>query len=158
MISYASGAALVAAVGAAGAAGVTGAAAAAGARHHVMCMVELHSVGAPDSLTGEDFGTADCSAPFGKGVVHDTFTVTPTSRTTGTVDGRFKEFYDEGTISGTFKLTYTVENGVVSSTGTAKISSGTGAYEKVKGSGDVRCHSTSPTTMSCEEPRTVKLP
>lgn len=151
MIPFAGAALLV------GLAGVTTAAGGVGSAQKVMCTVKLHSVSAPDAATGEDLGTTDCAPTFGKGVVHDTITVTPTSKTTGTVDGRFKEFYDTGTISGTFKLTYAIKNDVVTSTGTARISAGTGAYRNARGSVKVTCESTSRTTTTCKEPRTVTV-
>jgi hypothetical protein len=149
MIPFAGAALLV------GLAVVTAPAAGAGSSQQVMCTVKLHSVSAPNAATGEDFATTDCAPPFGKGVAHDRITVKPTSKTTGTVDGRFTEFYDTGTLSGTFKLTYKTKNHVVTSTGTARISSGTGAYKNAKGSVKVNCKSTSRTTSTCKEPRTV---
>jgi hypothetical protein len=79
---------------------------------------------------------------FGKGVQHDTLTVTPTSPTTATVIGPFKQFFDTGTIHGTVKLTASATSeGVVTYKGVAELSGGTGAYRHVRGSARVECTS-----------------
>jgi hypothetical protein len=124
----------------------------------VTCKVELHNVAAADAPVGEEFGTVRCPTVFGDGVVHDFFTIKPTSKTTGTVNGRFKEFFDAGTINGTFKLTFNVSStGVVTSSGTAKIAGGTGAFKGADGSVKVACKSTGETQSTCIEKRTVKF-
>jgi hypothetical protein len=121
---------------------VTATAAAAGSATKVTCTLQLQTLAAPGA-SGEDFGTVDCGHVFGKGVQHDPLvTVTPASATTGTATGSFKEFFDAGTIHGTFNLTYTVTPPTaVAYSGTAKISGGTGAYKHVKGSAKVVCSS-----------------
>ena len=107
----------------------------------VTCTLQLQTL-APPGASGEDFGTVNCSSTFGKGVQHDTLTVTPTSPTTATVTGPFKQFFDRGTIHGTIKLTASATTaGAVTYTGTAKISGGTGAYKRVRGSAKVECSS-----------------
>jgi hypothetical protein len=120
----------------------------------VTCTVKLTSVSAPNAPTGEDFGTVACPSVFGDGVVHDTITVTPSSKTAGTVRGRFKEYFDSGTIHGTFKLTYRVgSTGRVSSTGRAKIAGGAGAFEHVKGIVEISCKAADRTHNTCVEKR-----
>jgi hypothetical protein len=119
----------------------------------VTCTVKLTSVSAPDAPTGEDFGTVACPSVFGDGVVHDTITVTPTSRTAGTVRGNFKEYFDTGTIHGTFKLTYRVGSTGVSSTGRAKIAGGAGAFKRVKGIVEISCKAADRTHNTCVEKR-----
>jgi hypothetical protein len=122
---------------------------------HVTCALALQTL-APPGASAEDFGTVNCSSVFGKGVQHDTVTVTPTSQTTATVTGPFKQFFDTGTIHGTVNLTASATAaGPVTYKGTAKISGGTGAYKHAKGSAEVQC--TSPdggTHTACTEKAT----
>jgi hypothetical protein len=107
----------------------------------VTCTLQLQTLAAPGA-SGEDFGTVDCPSVFGKGVQHDTLTVTPTSQTTATVTGPFKQFFDTGTIHGTVKLTANATSaGAVTYKGVAKMSGGTGAYKHVKGSAKIECSS-----------------
>ncbi|MEA2222136.1 MAG: hypothetical protein QOH83_512 [Solirubrobacteraceae bacterium] len=118
----------------------TATAAGAGPAKHaeVNCTFHLQTLAAPGA-SGEDFGTVDCPSGFGKGVQHDTLTVTPTSPTTATMTGPFKQFFDTGTIHGTIKLTASATSaGAVTYTGTAKVSGGTGAYKHVRGSAKVQ--------------------
>lgn len=105
------------------------------------CTLQMQTL-APPGASGEDFGTVGCARMFGKGVQHDTLTVTATSSTTALVTGPFKQFFDTGTIHGTVKLTASAtSSGVMTYTGTAKISGGTGAYTHVRGSAKVKCSS-----------------
>jgi hypothetical protein len=132
------GAALIAALVA-----VTATAATAGSAKKVKftCTVRLQTLAAPGA-SGEDFGTVACTPVFGKGVQHDTITVTPTSQTTATGTGPFKAFFDTGTIHGTTKLAAGAPSGgVVTYTGTLKFTGGTGAYKHVRGSGTSECSS-----------------
>ena len=108
---------------------------------HVTCALALQTL-APPGASAEDFGTVNCSSVFGKGVQHDTVTVTPTSQTTATVTGPFKQFFDTGTIHGTVALTANATSaGVVTYRGMARISGGTGAFRHVRGSAKVECSS-----------------
>ena len=119
------------------------------------CTLQLQTL-APPGASGEDFGTVNCASVFGKGVQHDTLTVTPTSQTTATVTGPFKQFFDTGTIHGTVTLTADATSvGVVTYTGRAKISGGTGAYKHVRGSAKVECSSSDGGThTTCTEKAT----
>jgi hypothetical protein len=119
----------------------TATAAGAGSGKKVTCTIQLQSLAAPGA-SGEDFGTVDC-AHVGKGVEHNpVVTVTPTSATTGTATGPFKQFFDTGTMHGTFELTYTVTPPLaVAYSGTGKISGGTGAYKHVRGTAKIVCTS-----------------
>ena len=122
---------------------ITAAAAGAGSAKKVKftCTVRLQTLATPGA-SGEDFGTVACTPVFGKGVQHDTITVTPTSQTTATGTGPFKAFFDAGTIHGTTKLIAGVPSGgVVTYTGTAKFTGGTGAYKHVRGSATSKCSS-----------------
>jgi type II secretory pathway pseudopilin PulG len=122
---------------------------------HVTCTLQMQTLALPGA-SGEDFGTVNCASVFGKGVQHDTLTVTPTSQTTAKVTGPFKQFFDAGTIHGTVNLTASATSaGAVTYKGAAEISGGTGAYKHVKGSAKVQC--TSPdggTHTTCTEKAT----
>jgi hypothetical protein len=124
-------------------AGATAAAAVAGPGSHaeVTCTLQTQTL-APPGTSGEDFGTVDCASFFGKGVQHDTLTVTPTSASTAMVTGPFKQFFDAGTIHGTVKFTAgATSDGGVTYNGAAKISGGSGAYDDVRGSARLKCRS-----------------
>jgi hypothetical protein len=122
----------------------------------VTCALALQTL-APPGASGEDFGTVDCPPGFGKGVQHDTLTVTPTSPTTATVTGPFKQFFDHGTIHGTVRLTASATPaGVVTYTGVGRISGGTGAYRRVRGSARLECSSSDGGThTTCTEKGTL---
>jgi len=120
-----------------GLAAISGSAiAATGARTKVKCTMHLQSLAAPSDTTGEAFGTSVCSHAFGRGVMQTSYTATPTSATTASVTGPFKQYYDTGTVHGTFKFTLSVApSGAVSYAGKATVLGGTGAYKHVSGSG-----------------------
>jgi hypothetical protein len=110
--------------------------AAPSAEKKVTCTLHLQSLAAPSDPTGEAFGTSSCSGVFGSGLMHLNYTATTTSATTASVTGPFKQYYDTGTVHGTFKLTLNATaSGAVTYTGTATISGGTGAYKLARGSG-----------------------
>jgi hypothetical protein len=123
----------------------------------VTCTLQLQTLAPPGASSGEDFGTVDCASVFGKGVQHDTLTVTATSPTTATLTGSFKQFFDTGTIHGTVKLTGSANSaGVLSYTGVAKVSGGTGAYKHVRGSARLECSSPDGGThTTCTEKATL---
>ena len=57
------------------------------------CGLELIAQGKPNPSVVH-FGFPTCPAPFGKGLHHNTITVTPSSPTSGTITGRFKNYYN----------------------------------------------------------------
>ena len=106
------------------------------------CALELIAQGKPNP-SGSHFGFARCPAPFGKGVQYNTYTVTPSSPTSGSIAGKFKNYYNTGTARGTFALTFSATSPAnVTYTGTVTYTGGTGALRHVKGTGTVACTTT----------------
>lgn len=102
----------------------------------ITCHVSLTMQGAP-GVTGQDYGTINCPGPFGQGVQHDTFMLTPATQTTGTAMLKFKAYFNTGTVSGVWRASYKFTS---STTGdftdkVIKWTSGTGAFKNVRGSG-----------------------
>ena len=103
----------------------------------------------PTATSGSDFGLVNCPVPFGKGVQADSFKVSPTSATAGTVSGPFKQYFDAGTIHGAFKLSFTAGATGTTYTGTATVVGGTGAFKAAKGTGTLKCTSPDGIHTSC---------
>ncbi len=110
----------------------------------VTCSLMLFATIKQPAPTAGNYGSAKCSKPFGRGVQEDSSTVKRTSPTSGTFTGPFKLSFDRGTIRGTFSIafvtmlapvTYAI-TGVLYK-GVLKITKGTGAYRKVRGTGTV---------------------
>ena len=106
----------------------------------------------------ESFGTIRCSAPFGKGVHHDSSTVTRSSQTAGSFSGPLKFFFNTGTLRGTYKMAFTVANKTITYEGKLRISSGTGAFTGVTGTGTIAGSSTDAVHSAITEKMTLKLP
>jgi hypothetical protein len=114
---------------------------------HVTCTLNLYAVIKQPAPTAANFGTTRCSAGLGTGVQQDSSTTTRTSPTTGSFTGPFKMFFDQGTIYGTFTISFvtTLEPLAtdppsfairgVAYTGTLKVTRGSGRYSGVRGSG-----------------------
>jgi hypothetical protein len=103
------------------------------------CGLELIAQGKPNP-SGSHFGFARCPAPFGKGLHYNTYTVTPSSPTSGAIAGKFKNYYNTGTAHGTFALTFSATSPAnVTYTGTVTYGGGTGAFAHVKGTGTITC-------------------
>jgi hypothetical protein len=107
---------------------------------HVSCDLTLTAVLPPRTLTAENFGTVACNKVFGEGVQHDSSVVTPTGQYMGHFTGPVKQFFDKGTISGTFTISYVTDPTTlaVSYDGTIDITKGTGRYRHVKGTGTLK--------------------
>lgn len=110
----------------------------------VTCNVVLFATIKQPAPTAGNYGSAKCSRPFGRGVQEDTSTVKRSSPTSGTLTGPFRMSFDRGTIKGTFSIafvtmlapaTYAI-TGVLYK-GVLRITKGTGAYRKVRGTGTV---------------------
>jgi hypothetical protein len=106
----------------------------------------------------ENFGTVTCSTPFGKGVRHDTATLAAPVKTAGAFSGGLKLFFNTGTLRGTYHLNFTILNKVVTYDGTVKISSGTGAFARVTGSGTTAGTSDDGVHSTITEKLTLKIP
>ena len=87
----------------------------------------------PAAINAEDFGVLKCSGPFGKGVQHNTGTLSPTSPTEGTLKGTSTLYFDEGTVRAAFSISYTLDGANITYGGTAKVRGGTGAFEGITG-------------------------
>lgn len=109
----------------------------------VSCSLRLYATIEQPAPTASNVGTARCKKGLGSGMQRDSSTVTRSSPTTGSFDGRFKIFFNRGAISGTFHIAYIATLGAtdaitgVTYSGTLKITRGTAAYKKVRGTGTV---------------------
>jgi hypothetical protein len=110
------------------------------------------------STSAENFGTVSCSAPLGKGVRHDTSTLAASSKTAGSFSGGLKLFFNTGTLRGTFKMTFTVSGKTVTYDGTVKISSGTGEFAGVTGTGTTSGTSDDAVHSAITDKLTLKIP
>jgi hypothetical protein len=119
----------------------------------VVCNLNLYAIIRQPAPTAANFGTTQCNRGLGTGVQQDRSTTTRTSATTGSFTGPFKMFFDEGTIYGTFTISFvtTIEPLAttppsfairgVDYTGTARVTRGSGRYSHVRGSGTLTGHS-----------------
>lgn len=103
------------------------------------CEIAVFAQGAP-TPSGMQFGKSTCPAPFGKGLHYDEYTVTPTAPGQGTIAGTFKNYYDRGTASGTFALTFAASSTTdITYTGTVTYTGGTAKFKHVRGGGTIQC-------------------
>jgi hypothetical protein len=108
----------------------------------VHCTLELIALGKPNP-SGAQFGFPSCPAPLGKGLHYSTYTVTPSSPTSGSIAGRFKNYYNTGTLRGTVAMTFSATSPEsITYTGTVSYTGGTGAFKHVTGPGTITCTST----------------
>lgn len=124
-------------------------------RIKVTCALNLIAVLPPRTTTAENFGTVDCGSPFGKGVQHDSSVVTgtPGNQLTGSFDGPFEQFFDNGKLSGHFHIDYTVSlpSRAISYVGTINVEAGTGLYARTRGTGTLNGGSTDAVHSSITE-------
>jgi hypothetical protein len=108
----------------------------------VSCTLELFAQGAPNP-SGIHFGHASCPRTFGKGLHHNSYTVTPTGPGQGNVAAKFKNAYDLGTVRGSGTMAFTATSPAnITYTGPIRYTRGTGAYRRVRGTGTIRCTTT----------------
>jgi hypothetical protein len=127
------------------------------ATRKVTCKVALVATKSSSDAV-ENFGTLSCSAPFGKGVQHDTAKVTGTSSTAGAFNGAVTLFFNTGTLRGTYKTSFKVANKTVTYTGTLKISSGTGDFTGVTGTGAITGTGSDAVRSTLTDKLTLKIP
>ena len=113
------------------------------------CTYDLSTQGSPSptATSGKDLGYVKCGKPFGNGVQSDSFTARAHG-TNVTIGGPVKDFFDNGTVHGT----YTLSGPATGTTfkGSATITGGTGAYKHIKGSiKNLICTEASATQTHC---------
>ena len=124
----------------------------------ISCKAKLYATRPPVS-TALEFALLSCGSPLGKGVQHNSATVSAnTERTAGTFSGTVKLFFDEGALRGTYRTKFTVANATVTYDGTIKITSATGDFAGVKGSAAITGTSTDGLTSSLREKLTLTFP
>jgi hypothetical protein len=123
----------------------------------VKCKAALTATQPPIS-NAENFGTVTCSTPFGRGVHHDSSAVTRTSSTAGSFAGPMKLFFNTGTLRGSYKMSFTVANKTITYDGTLKVSSGTGEFTGVSGTGTITGTSTDAVHSAISERLTLRIP
>ncbi len=107
------------------------------------CTFEITAQNPPRAPSGTHFGHADCLRPFGRGVQFNSYSVTPTSPSTGTISGSFKNYYNRGTTNGTFEMTFAASSPTdIAYTGTVRLKGATGAFRRARGSGTIACSTT----------------
>lgn len=112
----------------------------------------------PLGEAAENFGTVNCGAPLGKGVHHDTSRVDRQTQSSGTFAGPVKLFFNTGTLRGTYKTTFSIDKGTVLYDGTMKLTSGTGAFTGVTGTGTITGTGTDGVRSTMREKLTLKFP
>jgi hypothetical protein len=128
------------------------------AKRTISCKARLYATRPPVSSALE-FANLSCRAPLGKGVQHNSATVSSNAeRTSGSFSGRVRLFFNEGALRGTYKTTFSVASGTVAYTGTIKVSSATGDFKGVKGTGMIKGSSADGLTAALTEKLTLTFP
>jgi hypothetical protein len=97
-----------------------------------------------------------CGAPLGKGVQHNSATVSANAqRTSGSFSGNVRFFFNEGALRGTYKTTFSIAGTAVSYTGRIRISSATGDFKGAKGTGTIKGSSRDGLTSALTEKLTL---
>ena len=124
----------------------------------ISCRAKLYAT-RPPVTSALEFALLSCASPLGKGVQHNNATVSANAgRTQGSFSGSTKLFFNEGALRGTFKTAFTVQNATVAYDGTIKITSGTGDFTGVKGTGTIRGTSKDGLTATLRERLTLTFP
>lgn len=116
--------------------GIAQAFAAAQKSQKVRCTFDIRGQSASYQPQGIDLGRVNCGEPLGQGVYFGTYKDTVTAPT-ATEKGSMKEYFDRGTIHGTYKFAGRISTGEY--TGTAKITGGTGVYQHARGLLNLTC-------------------
>jgi hypothetical protein len=108
----------------------------------------------PATESGTQFGTTQCQKALGGGVQADTFNL----MSSGDLQGKYKQYFDLGSLGGSYTLTPVgsaptsqTTFSTQSYTGKVRISTGTGAYQRVRGTGTLSCSSGDGVHFSCSE-------
>ena len=124
----------------------------------ISCRARLYAT-RPPVTSALEFALLSCASPLGKGVQHNNATVSANAeRTRGSFSGSTKLFFNEGALRGTFKTTFTVQNATVAYEGTIKLTSGTGDFQGVEGTGTIRGTSKDGLTATLRERLTLTFP
>ncbi len=114
-----------------------------------------------DELTGTEGGKTACK-PLGSGAEFESYTTDDS----GDVSGKWQQWFNTGSMYGTFTLTPSDNNQPPSSTtfsqasytGTLIIKNGTGADAKSTGTGTLKCTTNDSVHFACTEKATLILP
>lgn len=108
----------------------------------------------PATEQGTQYGPVRCHGGFGSGVQADTFKL----MSTGNVQGHYTQYFDLGSLHGSFTLTPVGSAPTSKSTfsteqykGKAKVTGGTGSYAGTKGKGTVKCSTPDGVHFACTE-------
>jgi hypothetical protein len=124
----------------------------------ITCKAAVYATRPPAS-SAEEFGTLSCGTPLGKGLQHNRASVTRNADSTkGSFSGTVKLYLNTGTVRGTYKSQYTVQNATVSYDGTIKISSGTGEFKGVTGTGTLTGSSSNAIKSALREKLALTFP
>jgi hypothetical protein len=128
------------------------------AKKAITCKAAVYATRPPAS-SAEEFGTLSCGTPLGKGLQHNRASVTRNADSTkGSFSGTVKLYLNTGTVRGTYKSQYTVQNATVSYDGTIKISSGTGEFKGVTGTGTLTGSSSNAIKSALREKLALTFP
>ncbi len=120
------------------------------------CTATAYNVDYPQ-LSGVALAQLQCGKPFGAGV-QEARNTTAIVGSTVNVSGSFKNFFDDGTNSGTVKMSGPFAAGAITVKGSVTTTGGTGAYRQMKGKGSVTCTTTDTgKTFHCTVKGTVTL-
>jgi hypothetical protein len=123
---------------------------------HLSCTSTAYGVDFP-KLSGLAFAQVNCTKPFGVGVQRARTTATIVGSTVN-VSGSYKNFFDDGTQSGTVKMSGPFGTGAITVKGSVTSTRGTGAYKHINGKGSVTCTTTDAgKTFHCTVKGTVTL-
>lgn len=106
-------------------------------KKQIICRARLVEILPPGTQT-ETYGTVSCTgAAFGEGIQHATAQLTRQSETAASLRGRFRIYFDTGTLRGTYRAGVMAANEIATWTGATKVTSGTGALSGTTGSGTI---------------------
>lgn len=102
----------------------------------VACTIYLTEQPGGTVLKGADKGPMSCSSPLGDGTQSDTFVMKfNKAKTGGTGLVKFKDKFKNGTVSGTWKLTFKISGPAVSIAYHVTYTGGTGKFKGITGTG-----------------------